>query len=287
MTQGGSTEVDTTVHPAGATAVVDQPTAMAASHPSAEVTGAAALGDFGAEFRELAKQRRFVRGPGQPAPAQQAPTHQFPSLPAPHPQATQPAVQAPRSSQPAAASQHAAPAQQAAAMRAAAQSQPASRAVPPTAASSVAPAAPSFRATGAAQVAASGVSPAGWVPSSESAARAMDAERRGPEMLTLLAQLSRTTDHLVAAREELATVRSLAVQLQSEVSSSNDRLMAARVLVHDAQVATRQSAERATYLEARCETLQEALDIAVNASAFSRWRWRRKLVRERLGTEQG
>lgn len=147
-------------------------------------------GGFGAEFRELARQRRFVRDDiGAPAPAPVAP----------------------------------APAQ-------------------------VAPPAP----------------------------RAPLTPRISEDQRAMLAELARMSDRLVESREALATMTARAEHAEAEVASANDRLMAARALVHDAQQATRASAERCAWLEGRCETLQEALDIAVHASLITRWRWRRQ-----------
>lgn len=85
------------------------------------------------------------------------------------------------------------------------------------------------------------------------------------------------SDRLVESREALALTTARADRAESDLAAANDRLMAARALVHDAQHATRVSAERCAWLEGRCETLQEALDLAVNASVVTRWRWRRQL----------
>jgi hypothetical protein len=92
----------------------------------------------------------------------------------------------------------------------------------------------------------------------------------------MLAELARMSDRLVESREALATALAHASHLEAEVGAANDRLMAARALVHDAQHATRMSAERCAWLEGRCETLQEALDVAVHAGLVTRWRWRRQ-----------
>ena len=156
-------------------------------------------GGFGAEFRELARQRRFVR---EDEPARVAP---------------------------------AAPA--------------AARTPAPVPATPAAPA---------------------------QASRATSSLRISDDHRAMLAELARMSDRLVESREALAHMTARATQLEGEVVAANDRLMAARALVHDAQQATRTTAERCAWLEGRCETLQEALDIAVHASLYTRWKWRRQ-----------
>jgi hypothetical protein len=153
---------------------------------------------FGSEFRELARQRRFVRDRAEAAAA---------TLPQPHPGAATPAPAAAR----------------------------------------VAPS----------------ITP-------RTSTRISDDQR------AVLLELSRMSDRLVQAREELAAVTARATRTESDLAAANERLMATRVLVQDAQRATHASAERAAWLEGRCETLQEALDLAVNASMLTRWRWRRQ-----------
>jgi hypothetical protein len=93
----------------------------------------------------------------------------------------------------------------------------------------------------------------------------------------MIAELARMSDRLVESREDLAATRLRAAYAEQQVEAANARLMAARALVQDAQQATRQSAERSAWLEGRCETLQEALELAVNASAWTRWKWRRQM----------
>ncbi|MCW2950142.1 MAG: hypothetical protein JWN41_1155 [Thermoleophilia bacterium] len=186
------------------------------------------LGSFGAEFRELARQRRFVRS-SAPGVAADPVTPDL-AVTAPHPSAPEPA-------------RHVAPAV---------------AAVPVTA-----PNSPSTDDAFSAAFAAS-------LPTRHSSRISDDAS-------AMLAELARMSDRLVATREELATTRARAEYAEARVVDADARLMAARVLVQDAQNATRQSAERAAWLEGRCETLQDALDLAVNASFVSRWKWRRQL----------
>ena len=92
----------------------------------------------------------------------------------------------------------------------------------------------------------------------------------------MLLELAKMSDRLVQAREQLAHATARAEHAEAEVATSRDRLMAAQILVKEAQRATHATAERAAWLEGRCETLQEALDLAVNASMLTRWRWRRQ-----------
>lgn len=95
----------------------------------------------------------------------------------------------------------------------------------------------------------------------------------------MLAELARMSDRLVEARELLALTTARAERAEGELAGANDRLMAARALVHDAQRTTRETAERCAWLEGRCEALQEALELAVNAGMVTRWRWRRQVRR--------
>lgn len=173
---------------------------------------------FGAEFRELARQRRFVRDDAATVAAPVAPP--TPRQPAAMPQRT--AAMPERSAT--VAERHAA-------------------------------------ASAAAQ----------------HAARASGSLRISDDQRAVLAELARMSDRLVESREALATTTARADRADLDLAAANDRLMAARVLVHDAQHATHMSAERCAWLEGRCETLQEALDLAVNASIVTRWRWRRQM----------
>ena len=93
----------------------------------------------------------------------------------------------------------------------------------------------------------------------------------------MLAELARMSDRLVDSRESLARETARADRAELDVAAADMRLMAARALVLDAQEATHASAERCAWLEGRCETLQEALEVAVNASWRTRLRWRREM----------
>lgn len=175
---------------------------------------------FGAEYRELARQRRFTRSDAAAAtPAPAAPAADVPQTW--HAAMTPPA--------------------------------PTSAPTPPTAAPASEPV--------AARVA----------TAADRASARMSADQRA-----MLAELARMSDRLVESREALAVALTRADRAEQDVAASAQRLMAAQALVQDAQRATRESAERCTWLEGRCETLQEALELAVNASMLTRWRWRRQ-----------
>ena len=198
------------------------------------LTDTAPLGSFGAEFRELARQRRFVREPEAAAapssPALDVAPVAMPAVPA---KPTQARVAAP-----------AAP--------------PVAAAAP---ASAPAPTAPSTAAADA---------------FARAFTASLPSQRISDDAPAMLAELARMSDRLVLTREELAATKARADHAEQLLVDANSRLMAARVLVQDAQTATRQSAERSAWLEGRCETLHEALDLAVNASIFTRWKWRRQ-----------
>jgi hypothetical protein len=167
---------------------------------------------FGAEFRELARQRRFVRDGDEPEAPRGSWRAATPPAPQQQPQPQpQQQVQAPSRPLP----------------------------TPPTAAS---------RAS----------------------------TRISEDQRAVLLELSKMSNRLVESREQLAHQAARADRAEADLAAANDRLMAARVLVQDAQRATHASAERCAWLEGRCETLQEALDLAVNASVLTRWRWRRQ-----------
>ena len=188
------------------------------------------LVSFGAEFRELARQRRFVREqdfamPELPA-TDAAPTPAPASSPAPRTAATPAPLAAPAPS-----------------------TTPLDEPLP---------------------------APAPRSPEPPVAA-AMPSPRLSDDAVGMIGELARMSDRLVETREELAATRVRAAHAEQQVDAANARLMAARVLVQDAQQATRQTAERAAWLEGRCETLQEALELAVNASAWTRFKWRRQM----------
>lgn len=92
-----------------------------------------------------------------------------------------------------------------------------------------------------------------------------------------LVELARLADRVVDARENLVIERARADRAESEVSTLRDRLFAARELVHDAQRATAEASERAAWLEGHCTALEDSLDKALSSSFLHRWRWRRSL----------
>ncbi len=109
------------------------------------------------------------------------------------------------------------------------------------------------------------------------------APRISEDQRATLLELARMSDRLVQSREDLAIAATRAEHLEAELATArdglaaaNDRLMASRVIVQDAQRATRELAERSAWLEGRVEMLQEALELAVNASVITRWKWRRE-----------
>lgn len=90
--------------------------------------------------------------------------------------------------------------------------------------------------------------------------------------------LNHAADRVAAAHEQLARATARAEHAEKDLEAANNRLMAANILVQDAQRATHQTAERCAWLEGRNEALQEALEVAVHASMVTRWRWRRQLA---------
>lgn len=99
------------------------------------------------------------------------------------------------------------------------------------------------------------------------------------EAAAIAASLGRASDRLVVAHEQLAQATLRAERAERELAAANDRLMAANVLVQDAQRATHQTAERCAWLEGRNDALHEALELAVHASVTTRWRWRRQMAK--------
>ena len=198
---------------------------------------------FGAEFRELARQRRFVRSTADADPAARESAFwartEEPVLPVP----AAPVVSAPVAQAPVAPA-------------------PASVAAPSVAAPAVASPAPTTAAATTPRV---------------------RAPRMSEDQRATLLELARMSDRLVQSREDLAIAATRAEHLESDLATArdglaaaNDRLMASRVIVLDAQRATRELAERSAWLEGRVEMLQEALELAVNASMVTRWKWRRE-----------
>lgn len=122
----------------------------------------------------------------------------------------------------------------------------------------------------------------GRAPIPESAARGErllpppGRERLSDNSLAMVTEMSRMADRVIEAREALAAERGRANRAERDLASGNDRIMAARALVHEAQRTAHVAAERCAFVEGRCEALQEALDMAINASLMQRWRWRRR-----------
>lgn len=202
-------------------------------------------GDFGAEFRELARQRRFVRSgaatsEAAPAAADERDVAEWRRRAA---DATARAGSWRADAAPASTAAVRPPARSAAAV-----------ATPPAVA-----AAPAAHTT-----------------------PALD-HRISDDHHATLRELSRMSDRLVQSREQLAATTTRAEQLATEleqaqagIRAADERLLASRVLVQDAQRTTHELAERCAWLEGRCEMLTEALELAVNASWLTRWRWRRE-----------
>jgi hypothetical protein len=91
-----------------------------------------------------------------------------------------------------------------------------------------------------------------------------------------LTEVVRMSQLLADARSDAAAQATMAAQLRGELAAAQQRLVAAKALVREAQTTTQSAAERAAWLEARCETLQEALEAAVHSTWLQRWRWRRE-----------
>lgn len=228
--------------------------------PSAQ-QARAADGDFGAEFRELARQRRFVRADGAapkdaPTPADERDVEEWRRRAA---DAT-----ARAGSWRAAA----APATTGVARPAPVATAPTSAVAPerePSPSPALVTASPSLAAT-----------------TTTGAAASLDPRLTDDHHATLR-ELARMSDRLVQSREQLAATTTRAEHLAGELEqaraglrAADERLLASRVLVQDARRATHELAERCAWLEGRCEMLGEALELAVNASWLTRWRWRRE-----------
>lgn len=112
---------------------------------------------------------------------------------------------------------------------------------------------------------------------SSSPRRGLGSDRLSHDPSAALMELSRMADRVIEAREAYATQRARADRAEHELESMNDRLLAARALVYEAQRTARVAAERCSFVEGRCEALEEALDRALNASLLQRWKWRRQL----------
>lgn len=195
---------------------------------------------FGAEFRELARQRRFVRSSVDADPAARESAF-WARTDAPVPPVAAPSVDSALVAAPA-----------------------------PIAPPAPAPA-PIPAATSTSSVASTSPPPRTRTP------------RISEDQRATLMELARMSDRLVESREALVAATTRVEHLETELgaardglAAANDRLMASRVIVLDAQRTTRELAERSAWLEGRVEMLQEALELAVNASVVTRWKWRRE-----------
>lgn len=103
--------------------------------------------------------------------------------------------------------------------------------------------------------------------------------RLSDDPYSVVVELSRLADRVVESREQAAAERTRADRAERDLRFVNERLMAARALVHEAQRTARTAAERCAYLEGRCEAMQGALDQALHASMIRRWRWRRAFAK--------
>lgn len=101
------------------------------------------------------------------------------------------------------------------------------------------------------------------------------AERLSHNPAGSLTELSRMADRVIEARDVAAAQHARAERAERELHGVNDRLLAARGLVHEAQRMAHMAAERTAFLEGRCEALERALDMSLNASLVQRWKWRR------------
>lgn len=230
---------------------------------------------FGAEFRELARQRRFVRSiehgdwrehAAKPSGNRAARTTDAASV------VRDSAPAAPRAQRPVAPAPPQAPTR-------AMPEPPAMTSVPAAAPAAPAPIEVTPRTTAPATV----TRTAAPLPAANVVRRAAADQRISDDQRATLRELARMSDRLVEAREQLVTtnahVAALKVELTSaraDVATSEQRLIASRMLVQDAQRAAHSMAERCASLEARCDTLQDALELAVNASWITRWKWRRE-----------
>lgn len=106
-------------------------------------------------------------------------------------------------------------------------------------------------------------------------------ERLSDNAPGMLTEMARMADRLVQARESLGAALARAERAEADLAGMNARMMAARALVHEAQNEMHLANQRAAWLEGRCETLHESLEVAVNASLIQRWMWRRRLLKQR------
>lgn len=206
--------------------------------PVDEVAEPGGIAAFGDEFRELARQRRFVREAERAVGSLSGGRLQQPPTAAPTPSAP------------------AAPSSPDSAGTAAAAAVRRSSTVPPRA----------------------GGSFSSLARKAVTVLDAPDDQRISGDAAAMLAEMSRLADRVVESREALGAARARAERAEGELASVNDRMMAARALVHEAQRRATAAAERTAWLEGRNQTLQDALELAVNASPLQRWKWRRRMT---------
>ena len=106
------------------------------------------------------------------------------------------------------------------------------------------------------------------------------APRLSHEPYTAIVELSRMADRVIDSREQLAAHRARADRAERDLANLNQRIMAARAIVFEAQRVSKLATERTSYLEGRCTALEGALDQVLHASMFERLRWRRMLRRQ-------
>lgn len=114
-------------------------------------------------------------------------------------------------------------------------------------------------------------------PRMHHASPAVPSGRISSDARSMLLELSRMADRVIESREQLAAERERCAQLTAQIENVQQRFIAARAIVHDAQQTAHAAAERCEFLEGRCEALQDALDLALNASVIQRWKWRRRM----------
>jgi hypothetical protein len=106
-------------------------------------------------------------------------------------------------------------------------------------------------------------------------AYATERERLTDTARGVVSEMSRMADRIIEAREAVAVERARANRAERDLATANDRIMASRVLVHEAQRTARIAAERCAYLEGFCEALEDSLDTVLAGSWLARWRHRR------------
>ena len=101
------------------------------------------------------------------------------------------------------------------------------------------------------------------------------------EHRAFVTEYTRAMNELTSVTAQLAAETARRIAAEAQVESLASRLEAARALVHQAQATAHEAADRAAYAEGRVDALEDALDRALNASLFTRWKWRRMIRRAR------